>query len=189
MLFPNNTPHSEQFQEWQREGLPPDVWPWPLPAGIHLVHIELRPVPEDLTVRYNHFVQWLMLQAMWCQLYRYHQTSHEEYQFVLDYCLELERELGIGVPNALSGVGFDLSLEYFQFDADYARYPRWLQILFARYGYKKNPARPLDDPRHPRYNEWASIREHARQREIAAMPIEFTSGPLEIEGLVIEEGG
>lgn len=190
MLFPNNLPHSPQFQEWQREGLPPDTWLWHLPAGMHLMQIETVKMPDDLPERYAMLVRWLMLEAMWCQVYRYHQVSHEEYQFVLNYCLQLEEELGLAVPSHISGVGFDLSLQHFVFDSDYARYPKWMVARFNRYKFKRNPTNPLDDPRHPRYNEWASIREYARRQEIAAMPIELTeSFPLEIDGLVIEEGG
>lgn len=189
MMFPNKLPLTAPAVQWIEDGLPPDEWLWHYPAGLFLIETKARPVPEaslygSFYPRYLYFINWLMLESMWCQLYRLHQVSHQEWQLVLDYCLELEREAGYLVPNHFTGVGFDLSLNYCEFDGDYARYAEWMRLLFSKYRFIRNPTKPLDDQRHPRYNEWASIRNYRRPKDIVKVS---TGNCDQINSLVIEE--
>lgn len=189
MMFRNSLPLTAPAQQWIEDGVPPDEWLWHYPAGFMLLETKSRAVPDDLRERYLYFINWLMLESMWCQLYRWHQVSHQEWQLVLDYCLEMEREAGYLVPGHYTGLDFDLSLDYCDFDGDYARYAKWMRELFSKYKFQRNPTNPLDDPRHPRYNEWASIREYGlppKQKDI----VKVSSGNCDlVTSLVYEEDG
>ncbi len=198
MIFPNKIPLSLEAEQWLADDMPPDEWPFPIPSS-YLLHSlrscknESIPVPalgEDGSVknRYLFFVQWLVLQSMWDQVYRVAQCSHREYQLVHDYCLQLERETtdqDLGVPQYYTGMGFQLSLAHCEFDGDYARYPHSILNMFHEACWKRNPTSPLDDERHPCYNDYHGWRNAIKPRPIF---IRIPAGNCDpIAGLTIEE--
>lgn len=173
MMFHNAIPGSEYYLQWKEDVYSvPDHWIWHTPHSIvteqglqPTVEQAIRPMPDDLHERYLNLVLWCIIESAWCQLYRQPQVSSEEFQWVVDYLENLEREEPTFiVPGNLTHIpGMELPFCECWYGHDFSRYPSFLMEAFDSAGWIRNRTDPLDDKRHPQYDEWEGYRQECEK--------------------------
>jgi hypothetical protein len=171
MMFHNKYKVSELGQQWMDDAMPPDQWYLHLPTPPQMCAEMLYVMPDDFEQRFKQLVVWIIYNSYWDQCVRMPKVASQEFQFIVDYTIGLGRELNLLVPVALTDpLGWPLSLEDCEWSSHWSHYPQFVIISFQEAGIKLNPTNPLDDERHPLYNEYSSLREHIAEQERLMKP-------------------
>lgn len=158
MMFLNKLPITPLGQQWMDDGIPPDNFYHDFATG----RVEDY-LTDDLYGRYCQLINWMIYESFWDQCVRQPQVSSAEYQFVVDYLETLESECDFIIPVQLSCYDFPFQLKFCDYSCHPSRYPEFVYLQFKAAGIKINPTNPLDDERHPLYNEWEGFRQHRQQ--------------------------
>jgi len=156
-IYRNTLPLSTEVQRWQDDNLRPDFMPWHYPEPNGKVKTVLRENHDDERQAYRCLVVWLINEAAFDQLYRQPQVSHLEYDHVVKWCLEIEAELNLYLPAALTGMTVSGTLEECGwFELHWSRYPDFIIGAFDKAGW--HIQQPFDsDPRHIDYKSPKSL--------------------------------